>query len=109
MVEYITTLVSGGAGVGIGYLAGYSLRKIMKIVAIAVGAFFLGLIYLQSRGWLSIEWNTIEHQGGEFVNGLVNGTLPIDTYETINPIVQNLGISLSAGFAVGFIWGFIKG
>jgi len=56
------TLFSFGGSSLLGFLAGYSLKRIIKIAAIIIGAFILGLAYLSYRGWISIQWHIVEDQ-----------------------------------------------
>jgi uncharacterized membrane protein (Fun14 family) len=57
-----TTLFSFGGSSLLGFLAGYSLRRIIRIAAIIIGAFILGLAYLSYKGWISVQWQVIEDQ-----------------------------------------------
>ncbi|MDQ6667897.1 MAG: FUN14 domain-containing protein [Thermoproteota archaeon] len=47
------TAVFFGAG-GIGFLLGYAVKKIAKILAVIVGLFFIGLAYLDYQGRVHI-------------------------------------------------------
>ena len=55
-------LFSAGGGFAIGALAGYALKHILKLAAIILGVFFLGLTYLAYRGWIHPDWQTIQNQ-----------------------------------------------
>jgi uncharacterized membrane protein (Fun14 family) len=48
-------------------LLGYALKKIVKVIAVVVGAFLAGLAYLQYQQLASFDWNRIE--------GVVTATL----------------------------------
>ena len=65
----ILTSVSGTIGGGFfgGLLLGYALKKIVKVIAVVVGAFIAGLAYLQYQQIASFDWNRIE--------GVVTATL----------------------------------
>lgn len=43
-----------GAG-GIGFVVGYAVKKVAKIIAVIVGLFFIGLAYLDHQGWAKID------------------------------------------------------
>lgn len=54
----IETLVApAGGGLLFGFVAGYALKKIMKIGAIIVGLFILGLAFLQYNKVIIVDWN----------------------------------------------------
>ena len=57
-----TTLFSFGGSSILGFLAGYSLKRIIKIAAIIIGVFILGLAYLSYKGWISVQWQIVEDQ-----------------------------------------------
>jgi uncharacterized membrane protein (Fun14 family) len=65
----ILTSVSGTIGGGFfgGVLLGYALKKIVKVIAVVVGAFIAGLAYLQYQQIASFDWNRFE--------GVVTATL----------------------------------
>jgi len=44
-----------------GAVAGYALKKVMKIAAIVIGLFVIGLSYLPYRGWIDVRWIEIEN------------------------------------------------
>ncbi|MBV9178189.1 MAG: FUN14 domain-containing protein [Nitrososphaeraceae archaeon] len=37
-------------------LIGYALKKVLKVVAVIVGLFFAGLVYLQYQQIIDIKW-----------------------------------------------------
>ncbi len=78
------TLFSIGSGGVIGFLVGFAIKKVMKILAVIVGGFLAALIYLQSQSIIT------------------------DTNQ-ISAIAGNLGIPLTGGLAAGFAIGLMKG
>ena len=38
------------------------LRRIIRITAIIIGAFILGLAYLSYKGWINVQWQVAEDQ-----------------------------------------------
>ncbi|MGB6527396.1 MAG: FUN14 domain-containing protein [Candidatus Nitrosopolaris sp.] len=64
-----TLLFSGAGGFAIGAISGYALKRIIKIAAIILGAFFLGLAYLSYKGWVHADWNVIQTQTYECNTG----------------------------------------
>ncbi|MGC2682066.1 MAG: FUN14 domain-containing protein [Candidatus Nitrosopolaris sp.] len=53
-------LFSAGGGFLFGALAGYAIKKVMKIVAVVIGLFVAALAYLSYRGWVDVKWVAIE-------------------------------------------------
>jgi uncharacterized membrane protein (Fun14 family) len=60
---------SAGGGFLFGVVAGYALKKIMKIAAVVIGLFVVGLSYLSYKGWIDVKWIEMENAA--------NGTLTI--------------------------------
>jgi uncharacterized membrane protein (Fun14 family) len=52
-IEYF--LFSAGGGFLFGAIAGYAIKKVMKIAAIVIGLFVAGLAYLSYRGWVDVK------------------------------------------------------
>jgi uncharacterized membrane protein (Fun14 family) len=53
-------LFSAGGGFLFGAVAGYAIKKVMKIGAVVIGSFVLVLAYLSYRGWLDVKWVAME-------------------------------------------------
>jgi len=53
-------LFSAGGGFLFGAVAGYAIKKVMKIAAVIIGLFVAGLAYLSYRGWVDVKWVAIE-------------------------------------------------
>jgi uncharacterized membrane protein (Fun14 family) len=53
-------LFSAGGGFLLGAVAGYAIKKVMKIAAVVIGLFVAALAYLSYRGWVDVKWATIE-------------------------------------------------
>jgi uncharacterized membrane protein (Fun14 family) len=52
---------SAGGGFLFGAVAGYAIEKVMKIAAIVIGLFVLGLSYLSYKGWINVKWMEMEN------------------------------------------------
>ena len=53
---------SAGGGFLFGAVAGYAIKKVMKIAAVVVGLFVAALAYLSYKGRVNLKWITIETQ-----------------------------------------------
>src|SRR5215469_17460176 len=52
-------LFSAGGGFLFGAVAGYAIKKVMKVAAIVIGLFVAALAYLSYRGWVDVKWGTM--------------------------------------------------
>ena len=53
-------LFSAGGGFLLGTVAGYAIKKVMKIAAVVIGLFVAALAYLSYRGWVDVKWAAME-------------------------------------------------
>ena len=90
------TLFTIGSGGLIGFLAGFAIKRIFKILAVIVGIFFAALMYFQSQNLISVNWDKIQSMSQGMVSTLAH-TLT-DTGQ-ISTIAGNLGIPLTGGLA----------
>jgi uncharacterized membrane protein (Fun14 family) len=90
----------GIGGVG-GFIAGYALKKMMKIVAIVIGLFILALVYLGYKGIITINYGEL----GKAVSGGLG--LTGQAAEWITPIIAHL--PFAGAFGLGLFLGFKMG
>jgi uncharacterized membrane protein (Fun14 family) len=103
-----------GGGFLVGILIGYSLKKMVKIVAIVGGLFFAGLAYLQYQRIVSIDWNKLQPvsqnaaivvlNASKYIPGLTNVS-----GHTTNLTISDFRIPLTGSMTMGFAVGFMKG
>ncbi len=103
--SFAPTLFTIGSGGFIGFLAGFALKRIFKILAVIVGIFFAAL-YFQSQNLISVNWDKIQSMSQGLVSTLAHSLT--DTGQ-ISTITGNLGIPLTGGLAAGFAIGVMKG
>ena len=53
-------LFSAGGGFLLGAVAGYAIKKVMKIPAVVIGLFVAALAYLSYKGWVNVKWAAME-------------------------------------------------
>ena len=101
-------LFSAGGGFLFGALAGYAIKKVMKIAAVVVGLFVAALAYLSYRGWVDVKWaamedasrSTLTNAPEQVVNALNNTATQFAAHPS----------SLSAsGLPIVAMFGFIPG
>ena len=90
----------GIGGVG-GFVVGYALKKIAKIVAIFLGIGFLGLQYLSYKGFISIDYSALQI----WILSLLGKSNGVQTWVT-DLIIH---LPFGAAFAGGFYFGLKKG
>jgi uncharacterized membrane protein (Fun14 family) len=103
----------GGGFLG-GIIIGYTLKKIIKIVAIIAGFFLAALAYLQYQQIANINWNKLQAISEVTLTTLANATQQIPGFDgngTVSAelVMTNLGIPLTGSLATGFTIGFMRG
>ena len=110
-VSYIAATIGGGFFAGI--LIGYALKKVVKLLAVVVGLFFAGLVYLQYEQIVTINWNKIPRLSQNLVATLTNATTQIAGFNGSGHAgglaITNFGIPLTGSMSIGFAIGFMKG
>ena len=97
MIEPLVFQISAG-GVG-GFLAGYAIKKIAKILAFFAGLYFLSILYLSQVGVVNINYGRFL----EITSGLANEQV------TNVFLVAASSLPFTASFATGLIFGLKKG
>ena len=108
------TVVFFEAG-GIGFVLGYTLKKVAKILAVIVGLFFMGLAYMDYNGWIKVNWQAVSNStnaaatnGMHQVITIVNHTAIQVQHHVANSGVNEIGLFPIAG-ATGLMGGLIYG
>ena len=107
----LTTVGGGGL---IGFLIGFIIKKLFKILAIIAGVFFAALLYLEQQGIVNVNWDklqgvlsTIVSTVNSAASGAIGGNHTAAA--SLLPPLTNLGIPLTGSMATGFTIGFIGG
>ncbi|HET7285075.1 MAG TPA: FUN14 domain-containing protein [Nitrososphaeraceae archaeon] len=109
-------LFSAGGGFLFGAVAGYALKKVMKIAAVVVGLFVAGVAYLSYKGLIDVKWVAMENvtrsaltnASAEVVQALNNTATQFAAHPS--PVsASGLPIAAAAGFVPGLLMGFKKG
>jgi uncharacterized membrane protein (Fun14 family) len=104
-----TTATSIGFGGITGFLIGYAIKKVMKIMLIVLGLLIVAVIALEYQKLISVNWNN-KIQTGLFgaLGNVTNGQIP-GTHEKIATTMSNIGIPLTGSLTAGFVLGFLRG
>jgi uncharacterized membrane protein (Fun14 family) len=70
-----------------GFLVGFAIKKVMKILAIGAGIFFAALMYLESQNIVNINWDKLQNASQNAVSTLTNaaGQFPLIGRATFEP------------------------
>jgi uncharacterized membrane protein (Fun14 family) len=98
MSEVVSPLVFqlGVGGVG-GFVVGYALKKLSKLILILIGLFILALIYLSTQGVININYGSL----WSALSGLIG--LGSSVFSWLISVISLLP------FAASFIGGFLLG
>jgi len=64
-----TPLVGGGL---LGFVAGFAIKKIMKLAFIGLGLLALTLGFLEYRHWISVNWLIVENETSTMMTHAAN-------------------------------------
>ena len=130
IMPFVSTIGFGGI---VGFLVGFALKRIMKILAVIAGVFFAALMYLESQGIMNIHWDKLQAISNSILSTITTtttnatstsagGVVPIQAILGNNstgaaathilPITNtmaNLGIPLTGSTAIGLTLGIMKG
>ena len=106
--------VTAGGGFFGGIFIGYTLKKIIKIVAIIAGFLIAALAYLQYQQIASLNWDKLQAISENTLTTLANAIQQIPGFDgngnvPAELIMTNLGIPLTGSLAIGFTIGFMRG
>src|SRR5829696_583449 len=114
--SYATTI---GGGFFVGFLIGYALKKVIKLLAVIVGLFLAGLAYLQYHQIANINWNKLQTVSEGAITTISNEIImqipgfgdsshaAATAYSTL--AMNSFGIPLTGSMSTGFTIGFLKG
>jgi uncharacterized membrane protein (Fun14 family) len=131
IMPFVSTI---GFGSIVGFLIGFMLKRIMKILAVIAGVFFAALLYLESQHIVNVNWDKIQTISNGVLSTIATTTTNATTTgggggvgsiqailgnnstaaaASILPITSttmaNLGIPLTGSTAMGFTIGILKG
>jgi uncharacterized membrane protein (Fun14 family) len=128
IMPFVSTIGFGGIA---GFLVGFALKRIMKILAVIAGVFFAALLYLESQHIVNVNWDKLQIISNIILStiGTATTTNATSTSGGLGPIqailgnnstsvatailpitstMANLGIPLTGSTAMGFTIGILK-
>jgi uncharacterized membrane protein (Fun14 family) len=130
IMPFVSTIGFGGIA---GFLVGFALKRIMKILAVIAGVFFAALMYLESQHIVNVNWDKLQIISNSVLSTITTTTNATTTtggagMGSIQAILDNnstaaaashilpltstmahLGIPLTGSTAIGFTLGIVKG
>jgi uncharacterized membrane protein (Fun14 family) len=130
IMPFVSTIGFGGIA---GFLVGFALKRIMKILAVITGVFFAALLYLESQHIVNVNWDKLQIISNSVLSTITSAATTNATTTTgggVGPIqailgnnstaaaasilpltstMANLGIPLTGSTAIGFTLGIVKG
>lgn len=94
-----------------GFLIGYTIKKVMKLMLIIIGLFFAALAYLAYQQIITINLDKFAATSQQAITGIQNATgntIP-NVADQATSALANIGIPLTGSFAAAFVYGFMKG
>ncbi len=109
-------LFSSGGGFLLGAVAGYAIKKVMKIAAVVIGLFVAALAYLSYRGWVDVKWaamedaskSTLTNTLEQVVHAFNNTTTQFASHPSA-VAASGLPVAAMVGFVPGLMMGLKKG
>ena len=99
-----------GGGFPAGFLAGWAIKKIMRLAAVIIGLFIAALAYLEYHRIINIDWDRIQIASQNGLAWIANAITHISsTIGAPHVGVSNVGIPLLTSASAGFALGMVRG
>src|SRR6266487_4283894 len=100
-----------GSGFFVGLLAGYAIKKIIKITAIIFGLFIAALAYLEYQRIIDVNWAKIQAVSQNGLTWVANTIIHISNNIGAGHTgaLSNVGIPLASSASAGFALGMVRG
>lgn len=93
-----------GFGAVAGFAAGFALKKVGKLLAIALGLLFVVVQVLAYYGFVSINWGAVQKS----VDPLFTPTALGGAWHTVLAVLT-YNVAFAAAFVPSFVWGLKRG
>lgn len=104
LAEVLPWVQQIGFGAVAGFIAGYALKKVGKVVAIALGVLFVCLQLLAWWGLINVNWGVIQERVDPM---LTSQSLQSGWRGLLDLLTYN--VPFAAAFVPAFIWGMKRG
>jgi uncharacterized membrane protein (Fun14 family) len=100
-----------GGGFFVGLVAGYAIKKVVKIIRVIIGLFITALAYMEYQRIIDVNWakkQAVSQNGLTWVaNMMIHISYNIGSTHT--GTLSNVGIPLAARASAGFTLGLVRG
>jgi uncharacterized membrane protein (Fun14 family) len=93
IMPFVGTIGFGGIA---GFLVGFALKRIMKILAVIAGVFFAALTYLESQYIVNVNWDKLQTVSNSILSTITTATNATTTGGGVGPIQSFLGNNSTA-------------
>lgn len=83
-----------GFGGALGFLVGFTLKRVFKMLAFLLGIYILSLLWLADNGVIVVKWDEIARFAGEFFSSF-------ESFARNAVRTLSFGGSFAVGFAIG--------
>jgi uncharacterized membrane protein (Fun14 family) len=94
IMPFVSTI---GFGSIVGFLVGFALKRIMKILTVIAGVFFAALLYLESQHIVNVNWDKIQTISNSVLSTITTATTTAGVI--VGPIQAVLGNNSTAAAA----------
>jgi uncharacterized membrane protein (Fun14 family) len=98
-----------GGGFFLGYLAGFAIKKVLKLAAVVVGSFIAALAYLEYQRIVSVDRNRIQVVSQNGFVWVTNAIAHISSTIGTAHSVSHIGIPLASSTSAGMVLGLSRG
>ena len=90
-----TPIAVGGIA---GFLVGYAIKKVIKIVLIIAGLLIVAFVALGYQQYVSVDWNRVQEAGSGLMGNVSNTNIP-GTEQSVSSVMAAFGIPLVGSLA----------
>jgi len=85
-----------------GFLIGFAIKKVLKVLAVGAGIFFAALMYLESQNIVNINWDKLQNASQNAVSTITDAVGQFPSTTSTNFALPMTGTG-ALGFAIGFM------
>ena len=108
-----STATSAGLGGISGFLIGYAIKKVVRILLVIVGLVFVAFVFLEYQKLISVNWNKIQTTTISALGNITSGQLlansGIPGTNHLATSMTSFGIPLTGSLTAGLLLGFLRG
>jgi uncharacterized membrane protein (Fun14 family) len=98
-----------GGGFFLGFLAGFAIKKVIRLAAIIVGLFIAALAYLEYQRIVSVDWNRIQVVSQNGFVWVTNTIAHVSNTIGASHSISHIGIPLASSASAGMVLGLARG